>query len=119
MQQPKLGRERPNELLLERIGDLWAVLWARNDPQRDWNTLGSERLLDVEPAETCSQDSPTPTGETARPCRSTSGNFMLYDKAPIMWRSKMPVQKPKTTALSMAEAQYYAASMAGTLSLSY
>ncbi len=41
--------------------------------------------------------------------RSTSGNLMLYNKAPIMWKSKML----KTTALSTAEAEYYAASTAG------
>jgi hypothetical protein len=33
--------------------------------------------------------------------RSTSGNLMLYNKAPIMWKSKMQ----KTTALSTAEAE--------------
>ncbi len=42
--------------------------------------------------------------------RSTSGTLMLYNKAPIMWRSKMQ----KTTALSTAEAEYYSASAAGT-----
>jgi hypothetical protein len=41
--------------------------------------------------------------------RSTSGNLMLYNKSPIMWRSKMQ----KTTALSTAEAEYYSASAAG------
>ena len=41
--------------------------------------------------------------------RSTSGNLMLYNKSPIMWRSKMQ----KTTALSTAEAEYYSASTAG------
>ncbi len=35
---------------------------------------------------------------------------MLHNKAPIMWKSKM--QKP--TALSTAEAEYYAASTAGS-----
>ena len=35
---------------------------------------------------------------------------MLYNKAPIMWKSKMQ----KTTALSTAEAEYYAASTAGS-----
>ncbi len=35
---------------------------------------------------------------------------MLYNKAPIMWKSKMQ----KTTALSTAEAEYYFASTAGT-----
>ncbi len=35
---------------------------------------------------------------------------MLYNKAPIMWKSKMQ----KTTALSKAEAEYYAASRAGS-----
>ena len=35
---------------------------------------------------------------------------MLYNKAPIMWKSKMQ----KTTALSTAEAEYYSASTAGT-----
>ncbi len=34
---------------------------------------------------------------------------MLYNKSPIMWKSKMQ----KTTALSTAEAKYYAASAAG------
>ncbi len=34
---------------------------------------------------------------------------MLYNKSPIMWKSKMQ----KTTALSTAEAEYYAASAAG------
>ena len=34
---------------------------------------------------------------------------MLYNKSPIMWRSKMQ----KTTALSTAEAEYYSASTAG------
>ena len=34
---------------------------------------------------------------------------MLYNKSPIMWKSKMQ----KTTALSTAEAEYYSASMAG------
>ncbi len=38
--------------------------------------------------------------------QSTSGNLMLYNQAPIMWRSKMQ----KTTALSTAEAEYYRAS---------
>ncbi len=42
--------------------------------------------------------------------RSTSGTLMLYNKAPIMWRSKMQ----KATALSTAEAEYYSASTAGT-----
>ena len=42
--------------------------------------------------------------------RSTSGTLMLYNKAPIMWKSKMQ----KTTALSTAEAEYYSASTAGT-----
>ena len=36
--------------------------------------------------------------------RSTSGNLMLYNKAPIMWKSKMQ----KAIALSTAEAEYYA-----------
>ena len=42
--------------------------------------------------------------------RSTSGNVMIYNKAPIMSLSKMRT----TTALSTAEAEYYhdAASMA-------
>ncbi len=35
---------------------------------------------------------------------------MLYNKAPIMWKSKMQ----KTTALSTAEAEYYSTSTAGT-----
>ncbi len=39
-----------------------------------------------------------------------SGTLMLYNKAPIMWKSKMQ----KTTALSTAEAEYYSASTAGT-----
>ena len=34
---------------------------------------------------------------------------MLYNKSPIMWKSKMQ----KTTALSTAEAEYYSASTAG------
>ena len=37
--------------------------------------------------------------------RSTFGMVMLYNKSPIMWKSKMQ----KTTALSTAEAGYYAA----------
>jgi hypothetical protein len=41
--------------------------------------------------------------------RSTSGMVMLYNKSPIMWKSKMQ----KTTALSTAEAEYYSASAAG------
>ena len=41
--------------------------------------------------------------------RSTSGMVMLYNKSPIMWKSKMQ----KTTALSTAEAEFYSASMAG------
>ena len=41
--------------------------------------------------------------------RSTSGMIMLYNKSPIMWKSKMQ----KTTALSTAEAEYYSASTAG------
>ena len=44
--------------------------------------------------------------------RSTSGMIMMYNKSPIMWKSKMQ----KTTALSTAEAEYYseqAASAAG------
>jgi hypothetical protein len=40
--------------------------------------------------------------------RSTSGNLMLYNKSPIIWRSKLQ----KTTALSMAKAEYYLASAA-------
>ncbi len=36
--------------------------------------------------------------------RSTLGNLMLYNKAPIMWKSKIQ----KTTALSTAEAEFYA-----------
>ena len=43
--------------------------------------------------------------------RSTSGMVMLYNKSPIMWKSKMQ----KTTALSTAEAEYYSASAAGCL----
>ena len=35
--------------------------------------------------------------------------IMLYNKSPIMWKSKMQ----KTTALSTAEAEYYSASAAG------
>jgi hypothetical protein len=42
--------------------------------------------------------------------RSTSGTLMLYNKATIMWKSKMQ----KTTALSTAEAEYYSASTAST-----
>ena len=38
--------------------------------------------------------------------RSTSGNLMLYNKSPIMWRSKMQ----KSIALSTAEAEYYSVS---------
>ena len=43
--------------------------------------------------------------------RSTSGmvTVMLYNRLPIMWKSKMQ----KTTALSTAEAEYYSASAAG------
>ena len=44
-------------------------------------------------------------------CRSTSGNLMLYNKAPIMWKSKM--QKTTAPSLSTAEAEYHAASTAG------
>ena len=42
--------------------------------------------------------------------QSTSGTLMLYNKALIMWKSKMK----KTTALSTAEAEYYSASTACT-----
>ncbi len=42
--------------------------------------------------------------------RSTSGNMIMYNGAPITWRSKMQ----KTTALSTAEAEYYSASTAAT-----
>ena len=42
--------------------------------------------------------------------RSTSGNLMVYNQAPITWRSKMQ----KSTALSTAEAEYYSASTAGS-----
>ena len=42
--------------------------------------------------------------------RSTSGNLCLYNRCPILWRSKMQ----KTTALSTAEAEYYSASTAAT-----
>ena len=41
--------------------------------------------------------------------KSTSGMVVLYNKSPIMWKSKMQ----KTTALSTAEAEYYSALMAG------
>jgi hypothetical protein len=41
--------------------------------------------------------------------RSTSGMVMLYNKTPIMWKSKMQ----KTTALSTAKAEYHSASLAG------
>ncbi len=44
---------------------------------------------------------------------STFGNLMLYNKAPIMWKYKMQ----KTTALSTAEAEYYAALTAGSEAL--
>jgi hypothetical protein len=37
--------------------------------------------------------------------RSTSGNLCLYNRSPILWRSK----QQKTAALSTAEAEYYAA----------
>ena len=37
------------------------------------------------------------------------GMVMLYNKSPIMWKSKMQ----KTTGLSTAEAEYYSASAAG------
>jgi hypothetical protein len=40
--------------------------------------------------------------------RSTFGNLMLYNQAPIMWRPKMQ----KMTALSTVEAEYYSASTA-------
>ncbi len=43
-------------------------------------------------------------------CRSTSGNLMLYNKAPAMWKFKMQ----QTMALSMAKAEYYAASTVGS-----
>ncbi len=42
--------------------------------------------------------------------RSTSGTLMLYNKASIMWRSKMQ----KTSALSTSETKCYSASAAGT-----
>jgi hypothetical protein len=42
--------------------------------------------------------------------RSTSGNLMIYNQAPIMWRSK----KQKTTALFTAKAEYYSASSDGS-----
>jgi hypothetical protein len=42
--------------------------------------------------------------------RSTSGNMLMYNGAPVMWCSKMQ----KTTALSTAEAEYYSASTAAT-----
>ena len=42
--------------------------------------------------------------------RSTSGNLILYNRSPVLWRSKMQ----KTTALSTAEAEYYSASTAAT-----
>jgi hypothetical protein len=42
--------------------------------------------------------------------RSTSGNLMLYNQAPIMWHSKLQ----KTTALSMSKAEYYSSSTAGS-----
>ena len=42
--------------------------------------------------------------------RSTSGNLCLYNRSPILWRSKLQ----KTTALSTAEAEYYSASTAAT-----
>ena len=38
--------------------------------------------------------------------RSTSVNLMLYNKASIMWKSKM--QKTALAALSTADAEYYA-----------
>jgi hypothetical protein len=41
--------------------------------------------------------------------RSTSCIVMLYNKSPIMWKSKMQ----NTTGLSTAEAEYYSASMVG------
>jgi hypothetical protein len=41
---------------------------------------------------------------------ATFGNLMLYNQAPIMWRSKMQ----KTTALYTAEADYCSASSAGS-----
>jgi hypothetical protein len=41
--------------------------------------------------------------------RSTAGMVMLYNKSPIMWKSKMQ----KTTALSTMEAEYYSALAAG------
>ena len=42
--------------------------------------------------------------------RSTSGNLCLYNRSPILWRSKLQ----KTTALSTAKAEYYSASTAAT-----
>jgi hypothetical protein len=44
--------------------------------------------------------------------RSTSGNLCLYNRSPVLWRSKLQ----KTTALlvSTAEAEYYSASTAAT-----
>jgi hypothetical protein len=42
--------------------------------------------------------------------RSTSGNLCLYNRSPILWRSKLQ----KTTALSTAEAEYHSASTAAT-----
>ncbi len=46
---------------------------------------------------------------SSRRSTRTSGMVMLYNKSPIMWKSKMQ----KTTALSTAKAEYYSASMAG------
>jgi hypothetical protein len=42
--------------------------------------------------------------------RSTSGNLCLYNRAPILWRSK----SQRTTALSAAEAEHYSACTAAT-----
>ena len=41
--------------------------------------------------------------------RSTSGIIMVYNKSPIVWKSKMQ----KTTAISTAEVECYSASAAG------
>jgi hypothetical protein len=39
-----------------------------------------------------------------------SGNLCLYNRSPVLWRSKLH----KTTSISTAEAEYYSASTAAT-----
>jgi hypothetical protein len=71
------------------------------------NLQGSPIAAESSTTRNCSLGTLTRTGGIARPesRRSTSGNLMLYNQAPIMWRSKMQ----KITALSTAEKDYYSA----------